>query len=117
MDEDQIEAIKQQVASGEYAVDSGDVADALLQRLRELTSARRERVSDRERGLMARRSASHTECSYPVSGVCAAVSLNTTPAAPGLTRPIQVAVTVPEPPANSDSTVLRAVGGTHTQSS
>lgn len=72
--------LKEQIAKGEYRVDPTAVADALLRRIQ-------------------------SECSYPASGPSA--SVNTTPAGPSTTDPIQV-------------TLLRALGldpGRHTHNS
>jgi len=55
--------LKDQIQRGEYRVDPTAVADALLRRLQ-------------------------NECSYPASGPSA--SVNTTPAGPSTTEPIQV---------------------------
>lgn len=55
--------LKEQISKGEYRVDPTAVADALLRRLQ-------------------------NECSYPASGPSA--SVNTTPAGPSCTEPIQV---------------------------
>jgi Anti-sigma-28 factor, FlgM len=72
--------LRDQIRNGEYQVDPTAVADALLRRLQ-------------------------NECSYPASGPSA--SVNTTPAGPSATEPIQV-------------TLLRALalrGGTQTHNS
>ena len=55
--------LKEQIAKGEYRVDTTAVADALIRRLQ-------------------------NECSYPASGPSA--SMNTTPGSPSTTEPIQV---------------------------
>lgn len=83
-------AIKQQIERGDYRVDPGVVADAIVRRI----------------GLPAQNA-----CSYPDSPL--AESTNATPLSPCVTRPIQVR----RSPRLGLAFRLRATAGTHTHSS
>lgn len=93
--EARLSMLSAQIARGEYRVDARAVADAILRRVFMVEEARRDQ----------------NECSYPASSP--SESANTMPAGPSMTRPIQASPAF----AAAASVSLRAVGGTHTQSS
>ena len=68
--------LRQSIARGDYRIDPGAIADAILHRLTD-------RDARRCWGLEPQ-----TECSYPESGTSA--SVNASPAGPATTWPIQV---------------------------
>jgi anti-sigma-28 factor FlgM len=116
MDEDRekVAEIKEQVAQGEYRVDSREVADAVLRRLRELAAARRERVRAQERRLAARL-APQVECSYPDSP--SGPSVNLALGSPSVTRPTQLTGQLMARLASALSIALRAMAGAQKHSS
>jgi len=74
--ETRLTELKQRIARGDYRIDAGAIADAMLRRFRE---------HDVYRALGAE---AQTECSYPDSDT--SESVKATPAGPATTRPIQV---------------------------
>jgi Anti-sigma-28 factor, FlgM len=116
MDQDgeKVTEIKHRIERGEYRVDPRAVADALLRRLRESAQGRPEHLNAAERAL-ADELFRQIECSYPASSPGA--SVNATPARPSSTRPTQVRPTVLKRSDHMVSIALRALAGTHTQSS
>jgi Anti-sigma-28 factor, FlgM len=116
MDEygEKVAEIKDKVAHGEYRVDSREVADAILRRLRELAAARREHVQPHERQWAAQ-SAHQVKCSYPESWPGA--SVNVTLGGPSSTCPTHVRPGLIARLAHALSISSRAMAGTHTHSS
>ncbi len=104
--------IKEQIERGEYTVDPGAVAAAVLARLYELAGARSEAAVSQARGRSGE-DPGQMECSYPdrPSGASRKWML----ALPLRTRPIQVRAVPPS--ASSLSASARALGGRHTHSS
>jgi hypothetical protein len=100
--EQKVGALRERLARGEYDVDPVAVADAILRRWR-------------ERALLPERSATHSECSKPVSDPSA--SVKRAAGAPLTARPIQVIRTASFVLANFASISLRPPGGAQTQSS
>src|SRR5205807_1979186 len=91
MDE-HLSKLRERISRGEYQIDPLAIADAILERLDQLS-----------------------ECSYPESGRSA--SVKETPGAPATTRPIQAS---PAPLAHlsaAASAAVRALGGMQAQSS
>lgn len=113
-DIDKVAEIKEQLEQGEYRVDPDVVADAVLRRLRELATARRERVSPGDRAWAAELEG-QIKCSYPDSPLSA--SVNVTPGDPGRTRPTKLSSTLVAKLSHSVAMTLRALGGTATHNS
>jgi hypothetical protein len=87
--EDTVLDLKQRIEAGEYTVDPTAVADAIVRRLRDIATAQRE--NDMRRADCSAAGAGEQAqklCSYPASS--AGPSVNTTPAGPGTTAPIQI---------------------------
>lgn len=74
--ETRLSELKHRIARGDYRIEPGVIADAILRRLREC---------DAHRGWGAE---AQTECSYPDSDT--SESVKTAPAGPATTWPIQV---------------------------
>ena len=68
--------LRQRITRGDYGLDPGAIADAILRRLRGRDAHRRWRLE------------AQTACSYPDSGTSASVKAS--PAGPAATWPIQV---------------------------
>lgn len=117
-----VDELKERLERGEYAVDPGAVADAILRRAREMAMARRDhwwREAELPQGDEPE-PPDQSACSYPVSATARPLaSVNVTP--PGspsrLTTPIQVIRQLGFKLASALSTALCAAGGAQTQSS
>jgi hypothetical protein len=119
--------LKDRLERGEYAVDPGAVADAILRRAREMAMVRREHwwreVERFEGDAPELEPPSQSECSYPASGTTLpSPVVNVTPPcrssrARRFTSPIHVIRRLGASFANAVSTALCAAGGAHTQSS
>jgi Anti-sigma-28 factor, FlgM len=113
-DAGEVAKIKEQLEQGDYRVEPDAVAEAFLRHLRELARARRERVSPSDRALAAELEG-QIMCSYPDSAPGA--SVNVTSAGPATTRPTKLSSILVGRLSHSVATMLRAPGGTVTQSS
>jgi hypothetical protein len=109
--------LKDRLDRGEYTVDPGAVADAILRRARDMAMLR----EHAQRHLMTLDDGAaepHTACSYPDSSPSPVASVNTTrgssPSRGRRARPIHV---IGELAGNLASITLRAPGGAQTQSS
>lgn len=109
-----LSALKTQIERGEYAVDPGCVADAMLRRLRTLADARTEHVEGVAR-TQARSLAAHPMWSNPESST--EPSVKTAPGSSAAAWPIQLRGIVSFRSLSSRSALWRAPGGRHTQSS
>ena len=107
-----IAELKDQLERGDYTIDPGAVADAILRRLRDLVEFHVERDSDVGG---AGPSPLQSRCSYPASGALA--PSKRTSGRPSATRPIQVIRTLGSALASALSAALTPELGTQTQSS
>jgi anti-sigma-28 factor FlgM len=103
--EAKVRDIKDQIQRGEYRIDDRAVADAIVRRLRERAHYKPAKGPKRR---------TQTECSYPANS--SGPSVNTTPAGPSATRPIQVSEPG-SPFARLASIIPRTTPGTQAQSS
>lgn len=101
--DEKMAGIKEQLERGDYNVDPGAVADAILRRIGFLGAA-----PEPSRG-------PQKECSYPDSSFPEGPKL--TPASPRRTEPIHVRPSVPPSLLAIISGLRSAVGGTQTQTS
>ncbi len=102
--------LRERLARGDYAVDPGAVADAILRRARELALVR---------AALSAAPVPQSECSKPASDVsrAPAASLKRRPGSPAVTRPIQVIATGIRALARLASSWLRPLAGAQTHSS
>jgi hypothetical protein len=107
--------IKAKVGRGDYVVDPVAVAEALLKRLRQQRSLRMDACDQRSVEPADDPADAQTECSYPRSAWPA--SEKVARGVPARTRPIQVRPKRSGWLAAAVSATLRALGGTHAQSS
>lgn len=113
--EDNVRDLRQQIEAGEYRVDPTAVADAIVRRLRDVAAARDEIIHQAE-STQRNGEQIQNECSYPES--LPSPSVNTTPAGPGTTDPIQVRPSPRRSPlVTLADSILRALSGMQTQSS
>lgn len=105
--------LKERLDRGEYTVDPGAVADAILRRSRDMALLRAHvRDLRDENGTVE--DGDQSRCSYPASGWAA--SRKRTPGSPLTARPIQVIRGIRGSLARAFSISFRASGGAQTQS-
>lgn len=115
--------LKEQLATGEYAIDPQAVADAILRRSRDVAMLRAEmratpashELGNGPAGLAGGPNIPYSTCSYPSRRLAA--SRKRAPGVPWTTRPIHVIRTLGSALATAASNTARALGGAQAQSS